>query len=79
MPKRRPDRGEFPPEFFAFDDLPDTAEVRQPVVEALLSISGATVWRRVRSGLLPEPRRRGGTTSWRVSDLRRALRDGGSP
>jgi predicted DNA-binding transcriptional regulator AlpA len=58
-----------------FDQLPDSAHVRQPVVEALFGYSSSTVWRRVRDGLLPKPERLGPrTTAWNVGKLRRALR-----
>ena len=56
-----------------FDHLPNSAEVRQPVVERLFAISASTVWRRVEAGLIPQPRRRGRTTSWNVGELRRVL------
>jgi predicted DNA-binding transcriptional regulator AlpA len=56
-----------------FDKLPASAEVRQPVVEGLFGISASTVWRRVATGLLPQPVRRGGTTAWSVHELRRCL------
>lgn len=56
-----------------FDELPSSAHVRQPVVESLFSISAATVWRRVRSGLLPRPRKFGRTTAWSVGELRTVL------
>ena len=36
-----------------FDQLPDTAHVRQPVVKALFGCSDATVWRRVKDGGMP--------------------------
>jgi len=55
-----------------FDALPDAAEVRVPVVAALYGCSVATIWRRVRNGDIPEPRRRGGITSWPVGPLRAA-------
>lgn len=54
-----------------FDSLPDSAEVRIPVVAALYGCSVPTVWRRVRQGLIPEPIRRRGITSFGVGDLRR--------
>jgi predicted DNA-binding transcriptional regulator AlpA len=54
-----------------FDRLPDSAEVRLPVVAALLGISTVTVWRWSASGRLPKPTRRGGVTTWRVGALRR--------
>lgn len=40
-----------------FDSLPDSAYVRCPVVEALFACSSATVWRRVKDGRLPKPRK----------------------
>lgn len=56
-----------------FDRLPDSAHVRLPVVAGLFSVSNATIWRRVRAGLLPAPRKIGGATCWQVRDLRKAL------
>ncbi len=57
-----------------FDQLPDSAQVRQPTVEALFGISNATVWRRVGNGLLPKPRKFGPrTTTWNVGELRAVL------
>lgn len=53
-----------------FDELPDAAYVRLPVVATLYSISSATVWRWCRSKRLPEPTRIGRVTLWRVGDLR---------
>ncbi len=53
---------------------PDEAFVRQPVVEALFACSSATVWRRVKSGLIPAPVKLSErSTAWRVGDLRAAL------
>jgi predicted DNA-binding transcriptional regulator AlpA len=58
-----------------FDLLPDSAHVRQPVVEALFSCSSATVWRRVRDGRIPAPRKLSvRVTAWNVGQLRAALR-----
>ena len=59
-----------------FDELPDSALVDQPVVEGAFKCSSATVWRWVKSGLLPQPIRRGRTTRWRVGDLRILLEGG---
>jgi prophage regulatory protein len=57
-----------------FDSLPDSAHVRLPTVEALFDISAATVWRRVKSGDLPKPRKYGArTTAWNVAELRSVL------
>lgn len=56
-----------------FDSLPDSAEVRQPIVEALFGISAATVWRWSKCGRLPAPRKRGPrVTTWSVGALRAA-------
>jgi predicted DNA-binding transcriptional regulator AlpA len=58
-----------------FDSLPDAANVRQPVVEALLSCSSATVWRRVKDGKLPRPRKLSArVTAWNVGELRQTLK-----
>lgn len=60
-----------------FDSLPDAAHVRQPTVEALYSCSGATVWRGVKRGTIPAPRKLSArVTGWNVGDLRRALAEG---
>jgi predicted DNA-binding transcriptional regulator AlpA len=57
-----------------FDSLPDSANVRQPVVEALFACSSATIWRRVKDGRLPAPRKLSDrVTAWNVGELRRAL------
>jgi len=57
-----------------FDLLPDSANVRQPVVEGLYGCSSATVWRRVKDGSIPAPRKLSTrVTCWNVGQLRRAL------
>ncbi len=57
-----------------FDSLPDSANVRLPVVAALFACAPATVWRRVKAGTLPAPRKLSErVTAWNVADLRRAL------
>jgi len=56
-----------------FDSLPDSANVRQPVLKGLLNCSDATVWRRVNDGVLPQPARLGRMTFWNVGELRKAL------
>lgn len=57
-----------------FDQLPDGANVRLPVVMALYAISPATVWRNVKSGNIPKPRKlTARTTVWNVGELRAAL------
>lgn len=62
-----------------FDELPDSANVRLPVVAALNGISAPTVWRWVKAGLIPAPRKLGpNTTAWNVGDLRRARSTAGA-
>ncbi len=57
-----------------FDALPASANVRLPVVAALRGCSTATVWRDVKRGLLPAPRKISERiTAWNVGDLRKAL------
>lgn len=57
-----------------FDSLPDSANVRQPVVQALVGCSAATVWRMVKRGTLPKPRKLSERlTAWNVGELRKAL------
>lgn len=57
-----------------FDNLPDAARVRLPVVCLLWAASPATVWRRVKAGSLPAPRKDGRITYWLAGELRAALR-----
>jgi predicted DNA-binding transcriptional regulator AlpA len=67
-------KGEIPESLRYFDQLPDSAHVRQPVVEALFGCSAATVWRRVADGRIPRPRKLSDrVTAWNVGELRRVL------
>jgi len=57
-----------------FDLLPDSANVRAPVVAALFGFSAATVWRKAKAGKLPAPRRISDrVTVWNVGELRASL------
>lgn len=57
-----------------FDQLPNSASVRQPVVQALYACSRASVWRGVNAGRIPKPRKLSPrTTCWNVGELRQAL------
>jgi len=57
-----------------FDSYPDSANVRQPVVEALFACSAATVWRGVKAGRIPKPRKLSPRiTCWNIGELRAAL------
>lgn len=64
-------KAEIPTALANFDQLPDSAFVRLPVVAALNGISAPTVWRWVKAGRLPQPSKRGpNTTAWNVGALR---------
>jgi len=53
-----------------FDQLPDSANIRLPIVMRLYGISSASVWRGVKSGIIPKPRKlTPRTTAWLVSDI----------
>jgi predicted DNA-binding transcriptional regulator AlpA len=57
-----------------FNSLPDSANVRQPVVQGLFACSSATVWRMVKRGTLPAPKKLSErVTAWNVGDLRKTL------
>ena len=57
-----------------FDSQPNSANVRLPVVMALYGISSASVWRNVKNGNIPKPRKlTTRTTAWNVGELRAAL------
>ena len=57
-----------------YDSFPDSAHVRLPVVQALVGCSSATIWRMVKRGTLPAPRKLSErVTAWNVGDLRKAL------
>jgi predicted DNA-binding transcriptional regulator AlpA len=60
-----------------FDQLPNSAHVRLPIVTALFACSPATVWRGVRTGRFPKPRKHfQRATCWNVGELRAALAKG---
>ena len=72
------DPGAIPDALKNFDSLPDSANVRQPVVEALFGCSATTVWRMVKRGTLPAPRKLSDRiTAWQVGELREVLAAGG--
>jgi predicted DNA-binding transcriptional regulator AlpA len=57
-----------------FDSLPDSANVRLPVVCGLAGVSPATAWRMASDGRLPAPRKMGPKiTCWNVGELRSIL------
>jgi predicted DNA-binding transcriptional regulator AlpA len=74
---RAAQQGGIPDALRHFDDLPNTAFVRAPVVLALLSISDQTLARRVKDGRLPAPMKLSvRVVAWNVGELRRALQQG---
>ena len=57
-----------------FDQLPNSAHVRLPIVMALTGFSSATVWRRAKDGTIPKPIKLSiRVTAWNVGQLRQAL------
>lgn len=74
----KPTLGTIPDSLKNFDSLPDSANVRQPIVQALFGCSAATVWRMVKRGTLPVPRKLSErVTAWNVGELRKTLLGGG--
>jgi len=64
----------FPDALTNFDALPDSAHVRQPVLEVLFACSSATIWRKVKAGTLPAPKKLSErVTAWNVGELRQVL------
>jgi predicted DNA-binding transcriptional regulator AlpA len=57
-----------------FESLPDSAYVRLPTVRGLYGCGAATVWRWVKQGRIPAPRKLSPRLSaWSVRELRAAL------
>ena len=56
-----------------FSQLPDHAQVRLPVVKALLGVSGATVWRMVKAGQLKTYKLTERTTTFNTGELKKFL------
>lgn len=66
-------RDSIPEALIYFDQLPDSAQVRLPVVQGLYACSAATVWRGVKAGHIPKPHKlTQRTSSWNVGELRLA-------
>ena len=64
-----------PAELIHFDELPDAAHVRLPVVRGLYgNCSESAIWRNCKSGHIPAPVRLAqNITAWNVGTLRAAL------
>lgn len=57
-----------------FDDLPNSAHVRLPVVRALYGVGPASIWRWVKAGRMPAPVKVGmQAVAWNVGELRQHL------
>lgn len=56
-----------------FDQLPDSSQVRLPVVKALLGVSAATVWRLVKTQQLKTYKLTERTTTFNVGELKKFL------
>ena len=67
--------GAIPTQVLNADHLPDSTLMPLPAVENLFGISGNTVWRWSRTGIL-KPIRIGHTTRWRLGELRATILDG---
>ena len=66
--------GAIPQELRYFDQLPDSAYVRLPVVAGLYGCSNSTVWRNVKLGKIPAPKKLTENISgWNVGEIRKAL------
>ena len=57
-----------------FDNLPDSAFIRLPVLKRLYGISAASCWRGVKKGTIPKPSKLSERcTAWNVGLVRAAL------
>lgn len=56
-----------------FQILPDSAQVRLPVIKGLLGISSSTAWRMVKAGTLKTYKLTARTTTFNVGELRAFL------
>lgn len=57
-----------------FDQQPDSAYIRLPVVQRLYGVSGSTIWRGVNIGIYPKPKQLSvRCTGWNVGLVRADL------
>ncbi len=57
-----------------FDQTPNSAYIRLPIVMRLYGVSAATIWRGVKNGTIPKPSKlTERTTAWNVGQVRAAL------
>jgi len=55
------------------DVMPNSAQVRLPVVKGLLGVSGATIWRMVKAGKLKTYKLTERTTTFNMGEIRELL------
>lgn len=60
-----------------FDSLPNSAQIRIPIVKGILSISSASVWRLVAAQKLVAYRLTARTTTFNVGELRAFIKSKG--
>ena len=56
-----------------FNSLPDSQQIRLPIIKAILGVSNATIWRMVKSGKLKAYKLTERTTTFNVGELRNYL------
>ena len=57
-----------------FDNLPDSAYIRLPIIARLYGVSKASIWRGVKNGNIPKPSKLSERcTAWNVGQVRAAL------
>ncbi len=57
-----------------FDQSPNSAFIRLPIMIGLYGVSAATIWRGVKNGTIPKPcKLTERTTAWNVGIVREAL------
>lgn len=57
-----------------FDQLPDSAYIRLPVMKGLYGVSAASIWRGVKNATIPKPAKLSERcTAWNVGQIRAAL------
>ncbi len=57
-----------------FDQLPNSAYIRLPVIKRLYGVSSATIWRGVKNASIPAPHKLSERcTAWNVGQVRAAL------
>lgn len=62
------------PALSQFDQLPNSAYIRLPVIMSLYGVSAATIWRGVKNSTIPKPSKiTERTTAWNVGLVRADL------